>query len=74
LSSMFSISHWEHERILSPKAGGTAMTDRVTFKLKWPFSAVPFAEQAVGYAISKLFDHRHRRIARWFTEMERPRR
>jgi ligand-binding SRPBCC domain-containing protein len=65
-SSMLSIRAWEHERTLAPVPQGTEVTDRVTFDLRWPFSAIPGMNRLVAYILSGLFKHRHRRLARWF--------
>jgi ligand-binding SRPBCC domain-containing protein len=64
-SSMFSIRFWEHERTLRPTEEGTELTDRVTFELRRPFSAIPGMKQLVVMVLSFLFNHRHRRLARW---------
>jgi ligand-binding SRPBCC domain-containing protein len=65
-SSMFSIREWEHERTLRPVPGGCEVTDRVTFELRWPFSRIPGMQRRVAHALRYLFDHRHRRLSRWF--------
>jgi ligand-binding SRPBCC domain-containing protein len=66
-SSMFSIRKWEHERTLRPVTGGCEVTDRVTFELRWPFSGIPGMHRLVAGALRHLFNHRHRRLSRWFS-------
>ena len=65
-SSMLSIRAWEHERTLQPVPRGTQVTDRVTFELRPPFSAIPGMSSLVANILSGLFRHRHRRLGRWF--------
>src|SRR5882757_1927925 len=65
-SSMLSIRAWEHERTLQPVPRGTEITDRVTFELRRPFSAIPGMSSLVANILSGLFRHRHRRLEHWF--------
>jgi ligand-binding SRPBCC domain-containing protein len=60
-SQMFTMSVWQHERILTPDGGGTLVTDRLTFTPRLGFIK-PFARVIVG----ALFRHRHRRLRSWF--------
>jgi ligand-binding SRPBCC domain-containing protein len=65
-SSMFSIRSWEHERTLRAVDGGTEVNDRVTFELRPVFSMVPGMRKLITVVLSRLFDHRHQRLAKWF--------
>lgn len=71
-STMLSIERWEHERVLRPTSSGTEVADRVTFQLKKPLAYLPFVERALAGALSKLFAHRHRRLAKWFARPRQP--
>ncbi|HEV2546173.1 MAG TPA: hypothetical protein VGU20_02440 [Stellaceae bacterium] len=65
-SSMLSIRSWQHERTLRAVDAGTEVTDRISFELRWPFSAIPGMAEFVTRVLTFLFEHRHRRLAEWF--------
>jgi ligand-binding SRPBCC domain-containing protein len=65
---MFSIRSWEHERTLRSVDGGTEVNDRVTFELRPGFSMVPGMRKLITVVLSRLFDHRHQRLAKWYRE------
>lgn len=69
-STMGSLRVWEHERTLRPTAGGTEIIDRVTFELRAPLSMIPGLRSLVASAVSRLFSHRHRRLADWFAKQD----
>lgn len=71
-SSMLIIRAWEHERTLRPIAEGTEVTDRLTFELRRPFSGIPFMSRLVAGIVAYVFDHRHRRLTRWFARRAAP--
>ena len=71
-SSMFSIEDWEHERTIVEETGGCQVRDTVRFSLRKPFSLVPGFENGVAKVLQTLFDHRHRRLAKWFSGRGRP--
>lgn len=64
-STMLSMTSWEHERTVTPLAGGvTRVHDRVTFvprALLRPLGGVLLR------AITAFFAHRHRRLRRHFS-------
>ncbi|MDO5534757.1 MAG: hypothetical protein Q4F65_08910 [Propionibacteriaceae bacterium] len=62
-SSMLSMSLWEHERTLTPVAGGTRVHDRVTFRPRLP---VPGLAGLLARVVDTLFKHRHRRLVTFF--------
>ena len=65
-SSMLFVRRWEHERTLRPAAGGTEISDKVTFELRRPLDLIPGFPQLVAGLLSHLFSHRHRQLQRWF--------
>jgi ligand-binding SRPBCC domain-containing protein len=67
-STMMSMSAWEHERTLVERDGGTEVSDRVMFKMRPPLGWVPGAHAVIGTLLRWLFEHRHRRLVRWFQE------
>ncbi|NUS88463.1 MAG: hypothetical protein HOY75_38640 [Streptomyces sp.] len=65
-SSMSSAHAWIHERTVDDKAGGTVLTDRLTYLLK------PHLRPMTGVyrrTVDQLFAHRHRRVARRFARL-----
>ncbi len=48
---------WEHERLLEPTDGRTRVTDRLTWRGRFPG-----AETAFAFAVPILFRWRHRRL------------
>ena len=64
-SSMLSMRLWEHERTLTPVAGGTRVHDRVTFRPRLP---VPGLAALMARVVAALFEHRHRRLATYFRD------
>jgi ligand-binding SRPBCC domain-containing protein len=66
-STMLSMRSWEHERTIVP-AGDDAcqVTDRVASELRRPLAALPGAEGVTRALLTRVFAHRHRRLARRF--------
>ncbi len=64
-STMLSMRLWEHERTLTPVAGGTQVSDRVTFRPRLP---VPGLAAVLASVVDAFFKHRHRRLKKYFTE------
>ena len=63
-SSMRSMRVWQHERVLEPEGeAATRVTDRLTFT---PRLLVP--RRLARLVVGALFRHRHRRLARWFSD------
>lgn len=71
-STMMSMSAWEHERTLAACSGGTEVHDRIMFRMRPPLGWVPGAHAVIGTLLGWLFEHRHRRLARWFEERRVP--
>jgi ligand-binding SRPBCC domain-containing protein len=67
-SKMLSMSTWRHERTLTGHDGTTDVHDRVTFQLRRPMAWIPGAHWLIGSFLRGLFDHRHRRLVRWFED------
>jgi hypothetical protein len=63
-SSMLSIEHWQHERLLTALAAGCEMQDRIRFGLRRPLVWLPGMPGLVAAALRRLFAHRHRRLRR----------
>lgn len=63
-STMLSMRHWEHERTLTPVAGGTRVNDRVTFQPRLP---IPGLTPLLARVVDAFFKHRHRRLKKFFT-------
>jgi ligand-binding SRPBCC domain-containing protein len=53
---------WRHERIVTPTANGTLVTDNLTFR---PRVGGPI----VGWFVKKFFEHRHAVLAKSFGTM-----
>ena len=62
-SSMLSMRHWEHERTLTPVAGGTRVHDRLAFRPRVP---VPGLAALLARVVDAFFRHRHQRLLRHF--------
>jgi ligand-binding SRPBCC domain-containing protein len=62
-STMLSMRRWEHERTLTPVAGGTRVHDRVTLSPRLP---VPGLAALVARLVNAFFKHRQRRLRRYF--------
>jgi ligand-binding SRPBCC domain-containing protein len=60
-SPLLSMRSWRHERIVTPTAGGTLVTDNLTFK---PRVAGPI----VGWFVKLFFEHRHAVLAKSFAK------
>ncbi len=58
-SPLLSMRSWRHERIVTPTAGGTTVTDNLTFS---PRVAGPL----VGWFVKLFFEHRHAVLAKAF--------
>jgi ligand-binding SRPBCC domain-containing protein len=67
-SSMLSMRQWEHERTVVGRAGGCEVRDRVAFELRGPLSRIPGLARLLRRVLRRLFQHRHRRLARHFSE------
>jgi len=52
VSPMLGMRYWRHERTLAPIAGGTVLTDRLTFEPR-------FVASFVAWFIATVFRHRH---------------
>lgn len=65
-STMLSMGLWQHERVVEP-AGAAAceVTDRVAFELRRPLAWVPGSDRLARWLVSRVFAHRHRRLAAW---------
>ncbi len=64
-STMLSMRRWEHERTLTPVAGGTRVHDRVTLQPRLP---VPGLAALLARVVDAFFRHRQRRLQTYFTE------
>ncbi len=64
-STMLSMRRWEHERTLTPVAGGTRVHDRVTLQPRLP---VPGLAALLAWVVDAFFRHRQRRLRRYFAE------
>jgi ligand-binding SRPBCC domain-containing protein len=62
-STMLSMRRWEHERTLTPVAGGTRVHDRVTLEPRLP---IPGLALLLGRVVDAFFKHRHRRLQAYF--------
>ncbi len=51
-SPMLSMLLWRHERIVTPIAGGSTITDRLEFRPR-------FSKRLTRWFVKKLFTHRH---------------
>jgi ligand-binding SRPBCC domain-containing protein len=61
-SPLLSMRSWRHERIVTPTANGTLVTDNLTFR---PRVGGPI----VGWFVKKFFEHRHAVLAKSFGTM-----
>ena len=68
-SSMLSIEHWQHERLLTAVATGCEVQDRIRFGLRRPLVWLPGMHGLVAAALRRLFAHRHRRLRCWATAL-----
>ncbi len=62
-STMLSMRRWEHERTLTPVAGGTRVHDRVTLQPRLP---IPGLGVLLARLVDAFFKHRHRRLQEYF--------
>jgi ligand-binding SRPBCC domain-containing protein len=62
-STMLSMRRWEHERTLTPVAGGTRVHDRVTLQPRLP---IPGLGVLLARVVDAFFRHRHRRLQEYF--------
>ena len=62
-STMLSMRRWEHERTLTPVAGGTQVHDRVTLQPRLP---IPGLGVLLARVVDAFFKHRHRRLQSYF--------
>jgi ligand-binding SRPBCC domain-containing protein len=63
-STMLSMRRWEHERTLTPVAGGTQVHDLVTLQPRLP---IPGLAVLLARVVDAFFRHRHRRLLEYFT-------
>jgi ligand-binding SRPBCC domain-containing protein len=71
-SSMLTMRSWEHERTVTRVGEECELTDRVTFELRRTLAAVPTLHGLVERVVRALFAHRHRRVARHFSNVASP--
>jgi ligand-binding SRPBCC domain-containing protein len=64
-STMLSMRRWEHERTLTPVAGGTRVHDRVTLEPRLP---IPGLAGLLARVVDAFFKHRQRRLQAYFTQ------
>jgi ligand-binding SRPBCC domain-containing protein len=62
-STMLSQRSWEHVRTIEPVAGGSLVTDAVSWEPRMPLPA-----EALRPLFRAIFGHRHRRLIRRFGE------
>ncbi len=62
-STMVTFRRWEHERTLTPVAGGTRVHDRVTLQPRLP---IPGLAVVLSRVVDAFFKHRHRRLQEHF--------
>jgi ligand-binding SRPBCC domain-containing protein len=64
---MLSMRRWEHERVVEP-AGDAAceVTDRVGFELRRGVAWIPGSTRLTRAILTRMFAHRHRRLAEYF--------
>lgn len=62
-STMLSMRRWEHERTLTPVAGGTQVHDRVVLQPRLP---IPGLGVVLARVVDAFFKHRHRRLQKYF--------
>lgn len=67
-STMLSMRRWEHERTLTPVAGGTRVHDRVALQPRVP---IPGLAGLLARVVDAFFKHRQRRLRTYFVA-ERP--
>ncbi|MGW0017629.1 hypothetical protein ACWDUD_04825 [Rhodococcus sp. NPDC003382] len=66
-STMATMRRWEHERTLTAAgAGRTRVHDRLTMELRAPLARLPYGDELARQIITRLFEHRHRRLALHF--------
>jgi ligand-binding SRPBCC domain-containing protein len=65
-STMLSMRRWEHERTLTPVAGGTRVHDRVTLQPRLP---IPGLGVLLARVVDAFFRHRHRRLQEYFATL-----
>ena len=71
-STMLSMREWEHDRTVSPvdgadwSSGACIVHDRLGFELRRPLAWIPGMAALFRIGFSKVFAHRHRRLARHF--------
>lgn len=71
-STMATMRRWEHERTLTPEDGPrTRVHDRLTMELRAPLARLPYGDTLARQIVTRLFEHRHRRLARHFAEPPR---
>jgi ligand-binding SRPBCC domain-containing protein len=67
-SSLLSMKAWEHERVVEAAGDGACeITDRVSFQVR-PWLVAIGGERIAEAVLTRLFAHRHRRLAARFAE------
>jgi hypothetical protein len=65
-SRMFLLRPWQHRRTLDPDGEGCIVTDELTFRPRGVLAGIPGLLSLVQAVVSRLFRHRHRRLAAYF--------
>ncbi len=67
-STMLSMSSWQHERSVEELGDGQCrVTDTLTFELRRPMRLLPGSRRIARAIVTRLFAHRHRRLARFWS-------
>jgi ligand-binding SRPBCC domain-containing protein len=65
-SPLLSAAAWEHDRRVTPTAGGCTLVDRLTFMPRALTARIPGGTRLNTAVVAAIFDHRHRRLHRRF--------
>ena len=65
-SRLASMKVWEHEREITDDGTVSVVTDRLTFEPRLLLRIVPGSERVAAAIVRRLFEHRHRRLVRYF--------
>ena len=66
-STMLSMRRWEHERTVEAVGEGRCeVTDRVAFELRRGLASMPGSARLTRAILTRMFAHRHRRLAAYF--------
>jgi hypothetical protein len=69
-STMLSIHHWVHERMLTEVVEGCEVKDRIEFELRPPSVWIPGMENLTMAMLQFLFNHRHGRLLKWSAALQ----